>query len=144
MLVPRLAVPPDHPLALVDSRHPITEAGIANLTTRLIHYRRMDLGDPEAETVLDRVTDPQGRTRPRSVHTHPHQNPDRPFARIEVLYDPETFFPIDIRNYEWPGPGQTGDLLLAEHYLYEDLDLDASLTALDFDPANPDYAFHRY
>jgi hypothetical protein len=33
---------------------------------------------------------------------------------------------------------------LAERYLYENLDLDADLTALDFDPANPEYAFHRY
>ncbi len=143
-LVPRLAVAPDHPLALADSRHPITEAGLANLTGRLIQYRRMDLDDPKAETVLDRVTDPQGRIRFRSVHTHPHRNPDRPFARIEVLYDPETFLPLDIRNYDWPEAGQGAEFELAEHYAYEELDLGASLTALDFDPANPNYAFHRY
>ena len=31
LLVPRLAVAPDHPLALADSRHAVTEAGVANL-----------------------------------------------------------------------------------------------------------------
>jgi len=144
LLVPRLAVAPDHPLALTDSRHPITEAGLANLTSRLIHYRRMDLDDPRAETVLDRHTDARGRTRLRSIHSHPKRNPERPFARVEVLYDPETFFPLDIKNFDWPEPDQTGAPLLAEHYEFENLNLDATLTALDFDPANPAYAFHRY
>jgi hypothetical protein len=144
LLVPRLAVPPDHPLALADARHPVTEAGLANLTAKLLRFRRMDLDDPEADTVLDRVADTQGRTRYRSVHTHPKYHPERPFARVEVLYDPETFFPVDIRSYDWPSPGQAGELQLAEHYAYDTIKLDAELTALDFDPANPEYAFHRY
>jgi len=144
LLVPRLAVPPDHPLALADARHPVTEGGIAKLTERLIGFRRLDLDDPRARTVLDRTTDADGRTWFRSVHTHTEPKPERPFARVEVLYDPETFFPMDIRNYDWPKPGDSGELLLAEHYRYDDLDLDASLTDLDFDPANPEYAFHRF
>ena len=144
LLLPRLAVPPDHPLALADSRHPITEAGLANLTARLIHFRKADLDDPEAKTVLDRTTDAKGRSRLRSVHTHPNPHPDRPFARIEVLYDPVTFLPLDVRNYDWPGSGEHDALPLAERYNYDDLNLAASLTALDFDPANPAYAFHRY
>jgi hypothetical protein len=144
MLVPRLAVAPDHPLALADSRHAVTEAGLANLTGRLIGFRKMDLDDPEAVTVLDRVTDAKGRLRFRSVHLHPNYHPERPFARVEVLYEPETLFPVDIRNYDWPKPGESGDLKLAEHYAYDGLKLDAPLTALDFDPANPSYEFHRF
>ena len=61
-----------------------------------------------------------------------------------VLYDPETFFPVEISNFDWPTPGHEGTLLLAEHYSYENLNFDVPLSALDFDPANPDYAFHRY
>jgi hypothetical protein len=144
LLVPRLALPPDHPLALADCRHAVTEAGLANMTVRLIGFRRMDLNDAEASTVLDHYTDGQGNSWLRSVHTHAHHRPERPFARVEVLYDPITYFPIDIHCYDWPEPGHTGALLLAEHYSYENLNLDAELTALDFDPANPDYAFHRY
>ena len=144
-LVPRLAVPPDHPLALADSRHAVTEAGLSNLTTRLIGYRRMDLDDPEAVTILDRATRSDGRVLLRSVHTHPRRHPERPFARVEVLYDPETRFPVEIRNFDWPETGRPeDDLLLAEHYSYENVNLDAGLSALDFDPKNPDYAFHRY
>jgi hypothetical protein len=144
LLVPRLAVPPDHPIALAEARHPVTEAGLANLSRRLVEFRRKDLDDPEAETILDRTTGPDGRSYLRSLHLHPHQAPDRPFPRVEVLYDPETRFPIQITNFDWPGPEDKGDPPLAERYRYDDLDLDASLSALDFDPTNPAYAFHRY
>jgi hypothetical protein len=144
LLVPRLALAPDHPLARADSRHAVTEAGLANLTDRLIGYRRMDLTDADASTVLGRVTDENGNCWLTSVHIYGHQKPERPFARVEVRYDPDTFVPIDIRSYDWPAPGASGTLLLAERYSYENLDLNAALTALDFDPANPNYAFHRY
>jgi hypothetical protein len=143
-LVPRLAVLPDHPLALADTRHSITEAGLANLTDRLLSFRRLDLDDPDAATILDRATDANGRPWLRSLHTHPHYDGRRPFARVEILYDPETRLPLRIDNYDWPAPGHEGDLLLAERYIYEDVDLGAVLTGLDFDPANPAYAFHRY
>ena len=144
LLVPRLAIAPDNPLALADTRHPITEAGLAHLLDTLIGFRRMDIGDPEAVTVLDRTLDAAGHPRLRSVHVHLNFRSMRPFKRVEVLYDPETRLPVEIHSYDWPRSGQEGDLLLAEHYLYENLNLDANLSALDFDPANPAYAFHRY
>ncbi len=144
LLVPRLAVPPDHPLALADSRHPVTEAGLANLVERLLKFRRLDMADSDAITILDRVTDGSGREWLRSVHLHSLSDESRPFARIEVLYDSKTFIPFQIRNFDWPNPGQSGDLLLAEEYVYENVDFESQLSALDFDPANPNYAFHRY
>jgi hypothetical protein len=144
LLVPRLAVPPDHPLALADNRHPVTEAGLVNLTEKLIGFRKMDLNDQDARTILDRTTGPDGREWLRSVHIHARRKPERPFARSEVLYDPDSRFPLQISNYDWPSADHSGELLLAERYRYDDLDLDVSLTSLDFDPANPAYAFHRY
>jgi len=144
-LIPRVKLDPRGALALADSRHPITEAGLVNLTDRLLGYRRLDLSDPGAVTVLDRVVDPDGAPRLQSVHTHPVRKPDRPFARVEVLYEPETFLPLQISNYDWPEPGQAaGEPRLAERYGYQGLDLDATLTDLDFDPANPAYAFSRF
>ena len=61
-----------------------------------------------------------------------------------MLYDPANQFPLRISSYDWPRPGQAGELELAERYAYDDLKLDAPLTAADFDPANPEYAFMRY
>jgi hypothetical protein len=143
-LVPRLAVPPDHPLALAETRHSVTEAGLANLTDKLLEFRRMDIGDPEAVTILDQTSDDDGRSWLRSIHIHPRKAAGRPFTRVDVLYDPESRLPLRISNYDWPEPGHTGELLLAERYAYDDLNFDATFTALDFDPANPAYAFHRY
>ena len=71
---------------------------------------------------------------------------NKPFPGLpetsELLTD--TRLPAQIRSYDWPEPGETGDLKLAERYTYEQLDFDASLTDLDFDPANPEYAFSRF
>ena len=143
-LVPRIEVAPDSALAMTDNRHPITEAGLAHLAGKLVAFRKLDLGDDHAVTILDRAVGPDGRPRLRSVHTHTVPDDRRPFARVEVLYDPETRFPVEIRSYDWPAPGQAVDAEPAEHYIYDDLKLDAPLTDADFDPANPDYAFHRY
>lgn len=142
LLVPRLAVAPDHPLALADSRHPITDAGLLALTRKLIRFRELDLTDPEAETILETVESGDG-VRYRSIHHHPHYHADRPFMHVEVEYDPETLIPVRIRNYQWPEPGQA-EPLLAEHYSYDDLVLHAGLTGHDFDLANAAYGFRRF
>ena len=140
-LVPRLAIEPDSALALADNRHPITEAGLVNLCKKLVGFREMDLKDREAVTILDRTDD--GRWL-RSTHSHPVQHAERPFARVEVLYNPDTLYPVRISNYDWPKPGQTGELQLAERYAYDDIRFDPTPTAMDFDPANPAYAFQRF
>ena len=91
-LIPRLAVPPDSPQVLAESRHPITEAGLANLTKKLIGFRRMDLDDPEAVTILDRTTGPDGRAWLRSLHTHPRKdrNAPSPAPRSSTTPRPES------------------------------------------------------
>ncbi len=142
--LPRLKVSPDSTLALAGNRHPITDAGLLQLTEKLVGFRRMDLEDVEAITVLDRVTDDEGQTWLRSIHDHPHYHAERPFKYVEVLYDPQTKLPVRISSYDWPKPGQTGELELAERYFYDDLELDAPLSDLDFDPANPAYEFKRF
>jgi hypothetical protein len=143
-LIPRLAVAPTDPLALANNRHPVTEAGLVNLTRKLVGFRKIDLTDPEAVTILDRCVDAEGRSWLRSTHVHPTYHPERPFARVVVLYDPSTRLPLRITSFDWPKPGYEGDLELAEQYDYSDLKLGAPLTELDFDPANPVYAFTRF
>jgi hypothetical protein len=144
-LIPRVKVPPDSPIALAGNRRPITDAGLLNLTRRLVGYRRLDLVEDDAFTVLDRVTGEDGRTWLRSVHDHANRTPDRPFTHVEVLYDPDTKLPHRIDCYEWPDASNPGaGPRLAESYHYDDLVLDAPLTDLDFDPANPAYEFKRF
>jgi hypothetical protein len=145
LLLPRLKVPPNSPLAMKGNRHPVTDAGLLNLVKKLVRFRRMDLTDHDAETVLDRVTDEKGRTYLRSAHAHPHKTGDRPFAYVEVLYDPQTRIPVQFEGFDWPESGVwRGERILGERYVYEDVDFEAELTDLDFDPANPAYEFRRF
>lgn len=143
LLVPRLKLPPDHALILAESRHPLNEAGLGNLIRKMIHYRELDLSDPDSITILDRTTSADGKHWLRSTHHHPVESPERPLSETEVLYDPETRLPLRFVGYDRPAPGRT-DKPLGERYAYDDLVQGAKLTAHDFDPANPDYAFHRF
>jgi Protein of unknown function (DUF1571) len=143
LLIPRLALDPEGRIALADNRHPITEIGLANLIRKLISFRRLDLEDSDAQTILDRVTDESGHEWYRSLHLHTQQNPERPFQRIEVLYDTETKLPRQLQSHDWPKPGETGELALAERYNYSEVKLNAPLSDEDFSTANPQYAFQR-
>jgi hypothetical protein len=147
-LVPKLQVPPEHPLVRSESRHPITNAGIGNLIRNLIGYRQRDLGEPEAETKLDHWTGPDGRHWLRSLHLHHQQTDERPFSRVEVLYHVETRLPLRFTGFDWPDSQSAnladGSPILGEYYVYDDLSLNAPLAPLDFDPANPAYHFHRF
>lgn len=146
-LLPRLSLPVDHAMALADSRHPITDAGLKNLIDRLVRFRRLDLGDRHATTILTQTDEPDGKKLPKSIHEHAFCDGIRPFARVEIVYDPDTWFPIRIDNYDWPAAtagGGEGSPGLAESYRYDDIKLDSSLTDIDFDPANPEYEFRRF
>lgn len=147
-LLPRLKVAPDSTLAMAENRHPITNAGLFNLVEKLVVYRELDMGDDLAETILDWHTDAQGTKRPRSIHLHKEYRPSRPFAYVEILYDPETFLPSQFLGYDWPADRDTPivpeNLDLGERYVYEDVNFDVRFTDLDFDPAHPDYEFTRF
>ena len=58
------------------------------------------------------------------------------------------YLPVTLRTYSIVENGTAVRHRLAtckkERYQYDDLDFEAPLSALDFDPANPAYAFHRY
>ncbi len=146
-LFPRLKFDPNGPVVMSQNRHPITDAGIANLTERLLNYRKIDIGDPHAETILDRVTDEDGTVWYRSVHRHDQNDGVRLFALVKVLYDPVLNLPMQIWNYEWPesgtGPYNEDALKLAERYHFDEIDFDSTVTALDFDLDNPRYEFRR-
>ena len=122
-LVPRLKVPPDHPMILAESRHPMNQAGLGNLIGKLIGFRQIDLEEPEEVTVLDRVTY-NGKPWLRSIHIHPEFRPGRPFARAEILYDPGTYLPRRFTGFDWPADGKD-EQPLGERYCYDDLDLEA-------------------
>ncbi len=144
-LLPRLKLAPDSPLALAENRRPVNEAGLARMVDRLVEYRRLDLKDADAVTILDRVTNDEGLLRYQALHLHEIQTDERPFARVEVLFDPVTLLPVQFTGYDWPDRalGQS-EPQLGERYSYSDVQFDAPLEDLDFDPANTLYEFRRF
>ncbi len=147
-LLPRLKVAPDSMLAMAENRHPITSAGLFKLVDKLVNYRELDMEDGLAETILDWHADAQGVVRPRSIHLHKEYRPERPFAYVEILYDPETYLPYQFLGYDWPTDPAVAivpeNLELGERYVYEDIRFDVRLTDLDFGPSHPDYEFTRF
>jgi hypothetical protein len=143
-LIPRMKVLPTSPMAMAESRHPITDIGLFHLVDKLLRFREIELADPEARTVLDWYTDEQGRRWARSIHERDGRDSGYPFPRAEVLYDPVTFIPHAFTGYDWPDSDAGPDSPLGEQYIYEDVVLNAPLDADDFDPSNPEYAFSRF
>ncbi|WP_145277618.1 DUF1571 domain-containing protein [Tautonia plasticadhaerens] len=140
LLVPPVELSPTSPLAMTQSRFPITEAGVLPLARLLLAEARRDLDAPGASVVLDRVEGDDGRPRLRSVRRLDARDDGRPFARIEVQYDPETLIPLSFRFHDWPeSPGEEPPL--AGRYAIESFDPGAVPGDLDFDPTNPEYGF---
>lgn len=116
---------PRDPRALENSRHTITEAGIANLLNELargwdgekrLNKTRVTIGEyAYNERRCDRV---------ETVHVDPH-NGYFLFARSVIYFDREHGLPIRIENYDWPRGG--GQAELAESYSYANLRLNVGL-----------------
>ena len=142
-LLPAVELDPRSPLALAQSRFPITEAGLLPVARRLRRDARRDLRDPGASTVLDRVLDADGRTLFRSTQSYRAPNANRPFARVEVLFEPETFLIRSYRFFDWPDPSASpsADPPFGGCYLVRRFDEAAAPVDLDFEPTNPAYRF---
>ncbi len=146
-IIPRLAVAPSS-LHRRPGRPapPVTEAGLLHLAG--VNSAQVPGSWTWAATTPRPLSTgpPTSRARPGSARsTHGVADGSRPFARVEVLYDPETqFLRCGISSYDWPAPGHAGDLELAEHYAYDDLKLDAPSPPTDLDPANPDFRLHTF
>lgn len=140
MLMPPIEVEPRSSLAMSQSRFPITEAGVLPVSRMLLNDIQRDLNDPGASVTLDRITDDEGQPLYRSFHRYVEPSPNRPFARFEVHYDPETLLPRAYSFHDWPdAPGS--EPVLGGRYVIETFDPSVVLSDEDFDPTNPGYNF---
>jgi hypothetical protein len=129
-------------LAMDDNRHPITDAGIGNLIDMLIDRWQAELDPSETKVTIHdhaKVGD-RACTMIEAGHSKPgHYS----FYKVKVFIDHENGLPIRFEAYDWPrasGPEPE----LVEEYTYADLKTDVGLTEIDFDAANPRYAFGRF
>jgi hypothetical protein len=138
-----VALNPRGEMAMENSRHDITEAGIGNLVEQLV--TRWDaerkLGQTKVEIKERAVVD--GRPCFLVKTTHPNDPRHYAYHRSSVFFDKEHGLPIRFEGYDWPRRGSAPDGDKVEEYTYRDLKFNTSLTSADFSTDNPKYNFGR-
>ena len=149
-LLGALKLDPDGSLAMKESRHPVTRAGLLNLVGELIKHRRKEvlLEDGFHCVMLDNQ-----EVNQRPCYGFILEFDDRTVSRIyrkSVLYlDKELLVPLHLQNYTWPEKeGETDaqkldEETIIEHYTFSNIKLNQNLADLDFDRANENYSLRR-
>jgi outer membrane lipoprotein-sorting protein len=122
-------------LAMKNSRHPITEAGLETLIKKIGADLRRGLQAGEL-TAIDHGEQMVYGRKTRELEGVLPKDPAKGYYcyRCIVNLDAETRMPIKTQIFDWENQ-------LIECYGYEHLRLNPGLSDKDFDPQNPDYHF---
>jgi hypothetical protein len=149
-LLGALKLDPNGSIAMKESRHPVTKAGLLNLVGELIKHRRKEVLLQEGFRCV--MLDNQ-EVNQRTCYGFVLEFDDRTVSRIyrkSVLYlDKELLVPLHLQNYTWPETeGETDaqkldEATIIEHYTFSNIQLNQKLVDLDFDRANENYSLRR-
>ena len=141
-LVGTVALPPNSPQALSESRHPITEFGMENLVQEAI-----DQWEAEAQFA---ATETEAQYYPKAklhkmecqvIETrHPVRRRQFAFYMTRLYIDNKTLLPVRLEQYGFPQKAGEKPPLI-EEYTYYQIRLKPELSDRDFDPRNPAYGF---
>lgn len=146
--IPAFTLSIDGPLAMRDTRYPVTTAGIFGLITTMIGDHRENLLRSNVESCkLD--SNRQFDGRPCSMFTTTYKSAEKsPVYRKSItLIDNEWKVPLHSEHYEWPGSGsalaenELDPATLIESYSFTEIKWKANLTEHDFDRTNHEYHF---
>jgi outer membrane lipoprotein-sorting protein len=131
-----ILTPPDSPLVLQESRHPITDVGLGRLIELLATHTRRAFTRGELATREIPSVGPSGPAKAeRQLElTTPKTATGYLAHRVVVTIDLATRLPVSVELFGW------NDELLAS-YTYKELIVNPGLTDWDFDPTNPQYTF---
>jgi outer membrane lipoprotein-sorting protein len=131
-----ILTPPDSPLVLQESRHPITDVGLGRLIELLATHTRRAFTRGELATREIPVVSPSGpaKAERRLELITPKTATGYLAHRAIVTIDLATRLPVAVELFG------TNDELLAS-YTYKELIVNPGLTDRDFDPTNPQYTF---
>lgn len=126
---------PTGALAMENSRHPITEAGLHHLVGKIASNIRRGLRAGELSAKEHGEQTVYGR-KTRELEGMLPKDPSKGYYcyRCIVNVDLETKMPIRTQIFDWNNH-------LVECYGYERLKLNPGLSDKDFDPHNPEYHF---
>jgi hypothetical protein len=137
-------------LALAESRHPITSAGLLHLAKTMLDVHKSDLETKRfarCEKLPDQVFD----GRPCHTYLIEYIDPkvSEQYRKSISLIDKEWSIPVYTRNFGWlnndapADPEEHDAATLVEFYSYSNVKFRSNLVALDFDHANEEYRFRR-
>ena len=138
-----VALEPRGDMAMENSRHDITEAGIGKLIDQLVKRWEAEKTLGQTQVVMKENATVDTRTCWCVKTTHPHDPRRYLYYRTRVFFDKENGLPIRFEGYDWPRRGSAPDGDLVEQYTYRDLKFNVPLTAADFSTDNPKYNFGR-
>ena len=123
---------PDSPLVAANSRHPITEAGLANMARGVIARWTEESRYGECDVKYYGNAELEGRPVVVIESSHPVPRKEFRYARTLLWMDKETKLPVRIQQYEFRRDG--AEPVLAEDYTYTDVRTDVRLSDADFHP----------
>ena len=139
-LLGTVSIKPDGMLAMQNSRHPITEMGMLNLTGKIARVGEQALQFNESEVRYFPGAKVNGRVCTCIQITNPKPRQELYHHLRRIFVDDEWNVPIRFETYDWPT--KVGEQPpLTEEYTYLNLKFNNGFTDWDFDPKNPDYKF---
>ncbi|QDT31537.1 DUF1571 domain-containing protein [Thalassoglobus polymorphus] len=138
-----LKLDPEGSLAMAQSRHPATQAGLVELAKTILKFQEEDLKRGtgfQCELVDNQTFD----DRPCYIFTCVYDSEEiNSVYRKSVIYvDKELSMPVCVKNFCWAkdaNPETIDDETLLEFYAYSGLELYKQLEVADFDAKNRSY-----
>ncbi len=150
-VLPVMKLDPDGSLAMKESRHPITEMGLLQLTELVLQYRKRDYEQKQGmrwemlpdQKFLDHVCDCW-------VVEYDTADVEKTYRKSITYIEREMSLPICVKNFGWPTEGMDvtdaaalDEATFIEYYGYTDIQFKDRLSDNDFDKKNGDYKFRR-
>jgi hypothetical protein len=139
----KINLDPNGQRAMDGQRHPITDVGMRNLTTKLTKMWEAEtkFAECDVNVVPGKKVEGRAATMVQIVHPTPRQN--FKFNAARIFFDDELKIPIHFDAYSWPTPAG-GDPQLEESYTYaKNLKINNNFTARDFDANNNPEIFKK-
>ncbi|TWU03125.1 DUF1571 domain-containing protein [Neorhodopirellula pilleata] len=135
-----LKLDPDGRLARKDTNYSITQTGIRPMLQQILDRMETQPADCPIQIRLFADAKVDGRSCQHIEIRQLKQTPQSDFQIAKVYIDDEWQLPVYFASYAWPG-AEGGEPVLQEQYVITKINLEAELTDLDFDRANPAYRF---
>ncbi len=138
-----LSLEPTGSMAMAESRHPVTQAGLLQLGYTVMEYQQRDI--KRGSGFLCELRDNQefeGRACYLYLVNYDSPEIHETYRKSMIYVDKELSLPVCVKNYTWAkdaSPETLDDETLIEFYAYTDLRIHQQLTATAFDQNNSEY-----